>query len=220
MTSATGLDFTSKILFSDLTRDWIPPLQEDALQILSFHQNLSGYERTPLHPLPSIAQLLGVKAVYLKDEGLRFGLPSFKFLGVSWAAFRLLCARLGLPTTTDVPTLRRALGGTVLDGGAAADGGDRVTLVAATDGYHGRVVSRIARLFGTTARVFVARGSSWELYNDVWQEGAVISEVDGDYAAVVAAAKAFAVDHDNVLFVDHDASPGYENMPKVRPFPA
>lgn len=241
MGTPINIDLTRDILFSDLAQDnWIPPPLTDALDIIAFHQGLHGYERTPLRPLPGVASLLGVRAVYLKDETERFGLPSFKFLGVSWATFRILCKRLGLPTSADVATMRRALGGAacVMDDGygtinAATPGysngaydrvrvtprdqdPDRVTLVAATDGHHGRVVARIARLLGVPAQIFVASGSPWDAYDGLWREHAVVTDVDGDYNAVAAAARRFARDHaDNAVLIEHDASPGQEAMPEV-----
>ncbi|HET7275758.1 MAG TPA: hypothetical protein VFI91_11390, partial [Longimicrobiaceae bacterium] len=45
---------------------------------------------TPLYNLPSLADELGVGAVYCKDEGERFGMGSFKALGGSYAVIRLV----------------------------------------------------------------------------------------------------------------------------------
>ena len=65
-------------------------------QALSFHEQLPHYDETPLHALPSVAKELGLGQVFLKDESNRFGLPSFKILGASWAIFRAVSDRLGV----------------------------------------------------------------------------------------------------------------------------
>ncbi|MGD0561935.1 MAG: hypothetical protein ABSA66_02500 [Roseiarcus sp.] len=44
---------------------------------------------TPLHALPALAGELGVGAVFVKDEGPRLGLGSFKALGGAYAVVRL-----------------------------------------------------------------------------------------------------------------------------------
>ena len=39
--------------------------------VRAFHSTFPGYQPTPLHSLPALAKLLGVKAIYLKDESLK-----------------------------------------------------------------------------------------------------------------------------------------------------
>jgi len=51
---------------------------------------------TPLRAVPSLAKELGCKAVYVKDESERFGLPAFKILGASWAIASFLADRWGI----------------------------------------------------------------------------------------------------------------------------
>ena len=46
--------------------------QEAAENALHFHRSLPIYERTRLVSLRTVADELGVKAVYLKDESTRF----------------------------------------------------------------------------------------------------------------------------------------------------
>lgn len=50
-----------------------------------FHASLDCYAPTPLHVLPALAEELGVRAIYVKDEASRFGTGAFKVLGASWA---------------------------------------------------------------------------------------------------------------------------------------
>src|ERR1043165_10226713 len=49
-----------------------------------------NHAETPLHTLPALAAELGVGAIYVKDEGFRLGLGSFKALGGAYAVTRLV----------------------------------------------------------------------------------------------------------------------------------
>ena len=105
----------------------------------------------------------------MKDESQRLGLPSFKILGASWAVYRLLVGRLGHePEWRDLDELRRAL----------APLGP-LTLVAATDGNHGRAVAHMARLLGYAARIFVPAGTAPARIDAIEGEGAPVTVVDG-----------------------------------------
>lgn len=57
--------------------------------IREFHAQLEEYSMTPLLRLSSLAEKLGIKAVYVKDESYRFGLNAYKALGGSFAIARL-----------------------------------------------------------------------------------------------------------------------------------
>ena len=77
-------------------------------------------------------------------------MPAFKILGASWAVYRLLVSMLGHePAWRTLDELRAALAplGTL-------------TLVAATDGNHGRAVARMASLLGYDARILVPAGTA------------------------------------------------------------
>ena len=50
-----------------------------------FHEGIPEYEKTPLACLSDLADHLGVKGIYVKDESWRFGLNAFKGLGGSYA---------------------------------------------------------------------------------------------------------------------------------------
>ena len=66
----------------------------------AFHSTLPHYGETKLHSLPQVATELGFSHVFIKDESTRFGLPSFKILGASWAIHQAICARLNVPNST------------------------------------------------------------------------------------------------------------------------
>ena len=124
---------------------------------IDFHRRLPGYHESPLVEIPRLAELLGVAKVFVKNETERYGLPSFKILGASWATYMMLCERLG-------PIPSGALSYERLQEWAAPLG--PLTLIAATDGNHGRAVARVARWLGLKARSFVP---SFYLQNAVRQ---------------------------------------------------
>ncbi len=73
---------------------YIPGIEphRHALQV---HRRLPCYRATPLRDCPALATALGVAQVWVKDESSRLGLPSFKMLGASYAAYRELCRLRG-----------------------------------------------------------------------------------------------------------------------------
>ncbi|KAI4722408.1 tryptophan synthase beta subunit-like PLP-dependent enzyme [Aureobasidium sp. EXF-10727] len=154
------------------------PLPTDASidpNLITFHQAFPESKTTPLIELPEVAQELGVGHVYVKDESLRFGLPSFKILGASWGIFRAVCEKTGLPSSA---SLEEA-------GQAARDAG--IKLVSCTDGNWGRAVSRTAKYMGITATIFVPRTMDEATRAKLRNEGATVNVVDGSYDDSIAA---------------------------------
>jgi diaminopropionate ammonia-lyase len=166
-----------------------------------FHRTVPGYAPTPLAPAPRTAAALGLRALLVKLETERFGLPSFKVLGASWATCRLLSEHAGL--AEPVPTFGRLES-------LASKLGD-LTLVAATDGNHGRAVARMARLLGLDAHILVPQDTALARVDAIAGEGAHVEIVRGDYDYAVAASAALA---DRTHLVVSDTSwPGYRDVP-------
>lgn len=171
--------------------DWLAnPLRDPAVEAsdsrapLRFHRALRGYAPTRLVEAPELASDWGVGSVRLKFEEERFGLPAFKFLGVSWAAQRLL----------GDPPLDRD-----------------IELVAATDGNHGRAVARVARMAGLGATILVPAGTARARIDAIEGEGATVEVIDGSYDDAVRRSAAMAGPRRLVL---SDTSwPGYEEVP-------
>jgi diaminopropionate ammonia-lyase len=167
----------------------------------TFHRRLPDYESTPLVSAPALAAELGLRHVWVKDESRRLGLPSFKILGASWAIYRLLLERLGAePAWADLAELRTAL----------APLGP-LTLVAATDGNHGRAVAHMAGLLGYRARILVPVGTADARIAGIASEGASVEVVDGTYDDAVAASARLAAD--DVLVVSDTSWDGYVDVP-------
>jgi diaminopropionate ammonia-lyase len=169
---------------------------------LALHRRLPGYSVTPLVEVPALARANGVARVWVKDESSRLGLPAFKMLGASWAAYRAVVERLGRDPEpwTSIDQLRRAL--ELLR---------PLTLAAATDGNHGRAVARMARLLGVDAEIYVPKGTRHARIAAIEGEGARVTVVDGDYDAAVSTAAATAAER--CLVIADVAWQGYEQVP-------
>jgi diaminopropionate ammonia-lyase len=172
---------------------------------IAFHRRLPGYAPTPVVPLPGLANMLGVGRISVKVEATRLGLPAFKILGASWAVYRQLCRMLpGLEERWTTPDeLRREV---------AALG--QLTLVAATDGNHGRAVAHMARLLGLGAHILVPDGMAPERIAAIEDEGATVEVVDGTYDDAIVRSAALADERDHHLVISDTAWPGYEAVPQ------
>lgn len=169
--------------------------------VASFHRGLSGFKATPLVSLPGIAQQLDLKAVYIKDESGRFGLPSFKILGASWGVFCAIAAKLKLPLDSELEIVASK----------AREAG--LVLFAATDGNHGQAVACMARLLSVEARIHVPRSASEHTKDAISGEGATIVVGSGDYDDVVRYAAEAASASPGGILVQDTSFPGYEDTP-------
>ncbi|GGG41801.1 PLP-dependent lyase/thiolase [Kocuria dechangensis] len=177
----------------------------DADHPIDFHRRLPGYAVTRLVEAPGLASLLGVGSVVVKDETSRFGLPAFKVLGASWATYAALRRELGPIQDGDLtPAMLRAW----------ASPACPLTLVAATDGNHGRAVARVARWFGLGARIYVPDFVSPGRCRAIQEEGAELVVVDGNYDAAVDAAGE-AADQDGRLLVSDTARSISDTLPQL-----
>lgn len=165
---------------------------------IDFHRRLPGYKESPIIEAPSLARKLGVAKVYVKSETARYGLPSFKVLGASWATYSALRDELG-------PLPEGNLSAQQLHDWAEPVRG--LTLVAATDGNHGRAVARVAKWFGLNARIFLPSFVSAERIASIEAEGAEIVVIDDDYDASVDAAIEDGGKPGNLLISDTARTP-------------
>ena len=176
-----------------------------ARAVRSFHEGIPAYERTPLLSLPGLAEALGVKGIYVKDESPRFGLQAFKGLGGSYAMFRILCEELGLdPEKTSLEDLQRP---------DRKEAISRLCFVTCTDGNHGRGISWAAGLFGCQAYVYMPAGSRPVRAEAIRRAGsAKVSITELNYDETVAYASAMAEEKGWILIQD-TAWEGYEKIP-------
>ena len=174
---------------------------------LAFHRRLPDFSASPLIDLPSVAEVLGIGQVWVKDESSRLGLPAFKVLGASWATYRaveqVVAERLGgrLPDWKDLAELRAALAPL-----------RPMTLTTATAGNHGRAVARVARWLGLDARIFVPAGTAAARISALREERAEVVVVDGTYDEAVE--RSAAASGGTCLLVSDTSWAGYEQIPR------
>lgn len=168
---------------------------------LAFHQGMPGYAPTRLIEVPSLADELGVARVFVKEEASRFGLPAFKILGASYAISRAVSACLGVESALPIDELRPRMPG-------------ELTLVAATDGNHGRAVAHVARLLGVPARIFTPADITAAAKGAIEAEGATRIELDAPYDDIVAASAADAAADSAATLVQDTSWDGYEEIPQ------
>lgn len=167
-----------------------------------FHRKLPGYDPTPLHEAPSLAERLGVGEVWVKDESSRHGLPAFKILGASWAAYRALVRRLGEePEWETIEELAERI-----------EPLKPLTFATATDGNHGRAIARMARWLGLGARILVPAGTVRARIEAIEGEGAEVEVVAGSYDDALR--RAAELQSRAVEVVPDTAITGLEESPK------
>jgi diaminopropionate ammonia-lyase len=141
---------------------------------------------TPLRHQRALASQINIGDVLVKDESSRFGLTSFKILGVSYAVGRLLRS------------------------GRLAKGS---TLACATEGNHGRAVARVAAKNGLESRIYVAADTSPTRISALEGEGAQVIVVAGNYDEAVKQAAQDAEAHGWQIISDTSWF-GYEEIPR------
>jgi diaminopropionate ammonia-lyase len=141
-----------------------------------------GYAPTPLVSLTALAANIDVSEVLYKDEGPRFGLGSFKALGGSYAALRVLQREISKQLDQDI------LLADIRNGNYAAQCAS-ITLVSATDGNHGRSLAWGCKRFGAPCRIYIHAEVSEGRAAAMSELGAEVIRIDGDYDASVALCK-------------------------------
>ncbi|MGY4502258.1 diaminopropionate ammonia-lyase [Bradyrhizobium sp. GM24.11] len=176
-----------------------------AREVERFLRHREGHKETPLVSLPGLAREIGVGSIYLKDEGHRLGLGSFKALGGSYAVIRLVLedATQRLGRNVDVSELQSP------EVKAIAQ---QMTISCATDGNHGRSVAQGAQLVGAKCAIFVHSGVSDERINAIARFGARMIRVNGNYDDSVTEASRVAAENDWITVSD-TSWPGYERIP-------
>lgn len=192
------------VYYNDDWQRWTAPRSPSFSldQVRHFHRSLPNYKPTPLVKLDDLAHEIGVRAIYLKDEGSRFDLPSFKILGASWGTFRAIASQLDLPLTSQLDDLKLALKKT------------QISLHAATDGNHGRAVARMGRWLNVPVNIRVPSGMHASTIRLIEFEGAKVTVSNGSYDDAVIEAQAASHEHGGLLIQDF-AFGDYQDIPQV-----
>lgn len=191
-----------------------PKTQDEYLSIMSldevrkarrFHQSIPQYSNTPLAKLVHMAEYLGIKELYVKDESYRFSLNAFKVLGGSFAMAKYIAKQTGRPISElsyDVLTsdeLKKEFG--------------QATFFTATDGNHGRGVAWAANKLHQKAVVFMPKGTTPARLENILKENATATIEDANYDECVRMAASAAAETLNGVVVQDTAWEGYEEIP-------
>ena len=168
------------------------------------HHALSSYSPTPLVRLNELARILGVKAVFIKDESKRFGLNAFKGLGVLYSLFRVVCRELNLDAkSVTFDDLKKP---------AQREKCKKMIFIATTDGNHGKGLAWAAHQLGCKAHIYMPVGSSPARAEAIRIFGAECTIMETGYDDTVRMTAQLAVE--NGWFLVQDTSwPGYTDIP-------
>jgi len=181
-----------------------PETEDISAELETFYSSLPDYAPTRLVSLPDLAAELGIRSVYIKAETSRFGLPSFKLLGASWAVRQAIIHFAKISSSSSLDDLRVA----VKQHG--------IKLCAATDGNHGRSVAFMGRLLGVEEiKVFVPMGLDEKIIATIADEGAEVIIADGNYDFTVRTAHRFGEETEGFMLIEAVAYEGYEDVPRV-----
>ena len=179
--------------------------KQEAQRAKNFHESFPGYAPTPLVSLDNLANELGVKKIFIKDESYRFGLKAFKALGGSYAIGHYLARQLN--TSIDTLSLDQ------LTENETKAKLNHITIVTATDGNHGRGVAWTAKHLKQKAVVYMPKGTAAERLDNILAEGAEASITELNYDGAVRLASENAEKHGWVLIQD-TAWDGYVDIPE------
>ncbi|KAL9948512.1 hypothetical protein D7B24_009202 [Verticillium nonalfalfae] len=168
----------------------------------SFHCQMPDFAVTPLVSMESLAKKLDVKAIYVKDESNRLGLPSFKILGASWGTCRAIIDQFDLPLNSSFQDIARCAQQ------------KSIVLYTASAGNHGRALAATARLLGIQSKVYVFKAVGPAAAEHIASEGAEVVVSQLDYDGAMREAHAASKTDPSGLFVQDAAVDGYTDIPK------
>lgn len=179
--------------------------EEEMAKAHAFHQSFPQYSVTPLTRLSNLAEYLGLKRLYVKDESYRFGLNAFKVLGGSYAIARYIAQQLG-KDVSEVPY-------NVLTSKELREEFGQATFFTATDGNHGRGIAWAANKLGQKCVVRMPKGSTQTRLENIAKENATVTIEDLNYDDCVRMAAREAENTEHGIMVQDTAWEGYESIP-------
>jgi len=161
---------------------------DDCAKAKSIISTWPGYQPTPLHSLPDIAQAAGVAKIHYKDESSRLGLGAFKALGGAYAVRSWY------------------------DSQQAAGDIENLAVCTATDGNHGRSVAWGAQQLGIECHIFIHAGVSQNRADSMTELGATVHRVEGNYDFSIAECIRLSEQH-GWQIVSDTSWEGYREIP-------
>ena len=171
----------------------------------NFHKSFPQYDVTPLTRLSGLAEYLGLKRLYVKDESYRFGLNAFKVLGGSYAIARHIAKELG----KDISQMPYQ----VLTSKELRDEFGQAAFFTATDGNHGRGVAWAANKLGQKCVVRMPKGTTQTRLENIAKENATVTIENLNYDDCVRMAAKEAAETTRGIVVQDTAWEGYEEIP-------
>ena len=150
----------------------------DARAAIALFHNCPANHETNLTSFEQLAVKSGVGEVWLKLEGDRMGLGSFKALGAAYAIAKEAASRVD---SSDPSAMSTALAGE--------------TYICASAGNHGLSVAAGARLFGARAVVVLADTVPEGFAERLREKDAEVIRAGADYEASMEASKQMAADN-------------------------
>ncbi|EOS39263.1 diaminopropionate ammonia-lyase [Lachnospiraceae bacterium] len=178
---------------------------EEMSKANSFHKSFPQYEVTPLTRLSKLADYLGLKRLYVKDESYRFGLNAFKVLGGSYAIARYIAQQTG-KDVSEIPY-------DVLTSEKLREEFGQAAFFTATDGNHGRGVAWAANKLGQKCTVRMPKGSTQTRLNNIAKENATVTIEELNYDECVRMAAKEAENTEHGVIIQDTAWEGYEEIP-------
>ncbi|RLM05451.1 diaminopropionate ammonia-lyase [Gibbsiella quercinecans] len=183
----------------------LDPFRSDLISEIKEHLWCFDYATTPLYQLKNLAVHLRIAEIFIKDEGQRSSLRSFKTLGGAHAVIRLVLEVAG-------KTLGRDVAASEIDSPEVRKVASQITITCATDGNHGRAVASAATRLGCRSVIYIHKGVSERRAAAIRDKGADVIRIDGSYDDSIAFTTATA--KENGWHVVSDTSwPGYEVIP-------
>ena len=152
-----------------------------------------------------MADFVGVKDIFVKDESYRFGLNAFKVLGGSYSMAKYAASLTGRAieemdyNTFISEDFHKELG--------------EITFFTATDGNHGRGVAWAAKRLGQKAVVFMPKGTTQMRLDRIAAEGATVTIEELNYDDCVRKAVTESEKISPSVVVQDTAWDGYEEIP-------
>lgn len=179
--------------------------EEISKEVAEFHKSFDEYEVTPLFHLKDLSKTLKIGSLLVKDESYRFELNAFKVLGASYAIGKTLAKRLK-KSIAEVPF-------PVLKSEEVRKEIDDITLVATTDGNHGRGVAWTAEQLNLDSVVYMPKGTTKNRLQHILDTGAQATITEYNYDDTVRWVAKESQKNQWVIIQD-TAWEGYEDVPK------
>lgn len=176
---------------------------EDAYQCIS---KIDSYKITPLESFPALANLTGIKSLFIKNEGMRFedqNLKSFKALGSTYAVLQYIKNTYFAETHFNIQDILSGKYSEVLS---------NITFCAATDGNHGRGLAWISQKVGAKCMIFAPETLSQYRRNFIQDLGAELVIVSGTYEDAILEMLE-RIDRNGWVEISDTARTGYETIP-------